>query len=112
MDHEEYENQMIDGVNRHAEERAGTYESATVAKKRVFTKTDARALRQGLKRTVLALFTAVLFALSVYGFIAVATVTGYWAVGLFLSAIVVMGSAFILLYAQGITHVESKGDKK
>jgi fatty acid desaturase len=108
MDHNAYENEMIDTINRHAEEKS----RQATAVKRVFTKTDTRTLRQGLKRTLIAILTAVLFALSVYNFIAVATATGYWAVILFFSAIVLLVWAFILLYAQGITHVESKGDNK
>jgi fatty acid desaturase len=108
MDHEAYENEMIDTINRHAEEKS----RQTTAAKRVFTKTDARTLRQGIKRTLIAILTAVLFALSVCCFIAVAFAAGYWAVIVFFSAIVLLGLAFILLYAQGITHVESKGDNK
>ena len=115
MDHEAYENQMIDGVNRHAEERtpfAGNFEITPVAKKSVFTKTDLVALKQGFRRTLLALLTAILFGLSVYTFIAVATSTGYLAVAFFLLAIVLLILAFICLYAQGITFVGRPGDDK
>lgn len=104
MDHEEYESQMIDGVNRNAAEYTGTPESTVTVKKRVFTKADARAVRRGLKRMALALITAILFAISVFTFVAVAYVTGYLAVLLFISAITVMGLAFIFLYAQGIVN--------
>lgn len=115
MDHEAYENEMIDGVNRHAEEQftvSGEFESMPAAKKSAFTKTDLNALKLGLKRTVLALITAFMFGLSVYCFIAVATSTGYWAVVQFLSAIVLMVLVFILLYAQGITFAVRRGDDK
>jgi hypothetical protein len=112
MDHEAYENQMIEAVNRNAEDKTGTHESAVPTKRLLFTKTDARTLKRGIKRTVLALLTAILFALSVYSFIAVASVTGYRAVGLFFVAIMMLIMAFILLYAQGITFMESRGDHK
>lgn len=114
MDHEAYENEMINSVNRHAEANDWhtTFASTVPAKKSVFTKTDVRALKQGLKRTLLALLTAALFAIAVLGFIAVATAPGYLAVVLFLASIVATGCAFILVYAQGIIYVGSKGDSK
>ncbi len=113
MDHEAYESQMIEGINHNADEKSqhiSTNESSTTTKKSVFTKEDAKALRRGVKRTLLALLTAIAFGLSVSSFIAVASATGYWAVVLFLSAIVLMVFAFILLYAQGITFFERRGD--
>lgn len=106
MDHEAYEKEMIEAVNRHSEEKSKG------PKRTVITKKDASVLKIGLKRTLLALLTAGLFALAVYDFIAVATATGYWAVALFLAAIVLLIAVFTLLYAQGIIHVESKGDGK
>lgn len=112
MDHEAYEKQMIDTVNRNAEENASTHGSTATAKKSVFTNRDVRTLKQGLKRTVFALFTAVTFAFSVCCFIATATAPGYLAVALFLTAIVAMGIAFIFLYAQGIARMESQGESK
>lgn len=115
MPYEEYENEMIDTVNRHAEEQVtftGDLESKPAPKKSVFTKTDARTLKQGLKRMLVALFTAGLFTLSVFDFIAVAKATGYWAVLCFFAAIIAMVLAFVLLYAQGIAPDESKGDDK
>jgi hypothetical protein len=72
----------------------------------------AKVLWRGLKRMVIALFTASLFGLSVYAFIAAATAVGYGSVILFLSAIVLLAWAFRFLYAQGITHVERKDDDK
>ena len=115
MDHEAYENEMIDSVNRHAAEKnlyADAFESTVTAKKSVFTKTDVTTLKVGLKRTGLAIFTAVLFALSVFCLVLVATAKGYWAVILFFAALVFMACGFIFLYAQGITRVGSKGEKK
>lgn len=111
---DKYEKEMIDVVNRHAEEKKqgfGTLENTT-AKKSLFTKTDAKNLGRGVKRMVVALLTTATFAISVYCFIVAAIVIGYWAVGLFLAGIVLMVCAFTLLYAQGITHTEGKGDDK
>ena len=105
MDHEAYENEMIDGVNRHAEEQSVRFETS-IPKRAVITKEDTTALKTGLKRMLLALLTAFLFALSIFSFVATATATGYWAVILFISAIVLLGWSFVLLYAQGIV----KGD--
>lgn len=109
MDHEAYENEMIDTVNRHS----GNWDRVTSDgefpenvnhhKVKVFWKKDASTLKTGLKRMVVALFTAFLFGLSIFAFIATATATGYWAVVLFLAAIVLMVWAFIFLYAQGIS---------
>jgi hypothetical protein len=115
MEHDVFEQEMIDGVNRHAEMKwhyTGTHESATPVEKSGFIKEDVRILMRGLKRIVLALLTTFLFALSVFDFIAVATATGYWAVALFITAISMLTTAFILLYVQGITYMESKGDDK
>ena len=106
MDHEAYETQMFDTVNRHSAERISRPKVAIVTKK------DTSALKTGLKRMVIALFTALLFAFAVISFIFTATATGYWAVILFLAAIVELVWAFILLYAQGITREESKGETK
>jgi hypothetical protein len=53
---------------------------------------------------LLAIFTAFLFGLSIFSFIATATATGYWAVILFISAIVLLVWAFLFLYAQGIVN--------
>ena len=103
MDHEAYEKEMIDTVNRHAEEQGVHFETG-ISQRAVITKKDTSTLKIGLKRMVLALFTAVLFALSIFSFIATATATGYWAVILFISAIVLLGWAFVLLYAQGIVN--------
>ena len=115
MDHEAYENQMIDIVNQKADEKErlnSTPESVASVKRRLFTRADAMALRRGIRRMMLALATAILFALAVFAFVATATAPGYWAVILFLAAIVFTGWTLILLYAQGIIRTESKGESK
>ena len=107
MDHEAYENEMIDFVNRNAEEKslnASTLESKVTARTPLMNKMDANILKLGLKRMLIAIITAALFFFSVCGFIAVATATGYLAVFIFLTSIVAMVCAFIFLYAQGITR--------
>lgn len=120
MNHAEYEKQMIDGVNRHAEkwdqitfdtditdtESTDTVKSVPVKNKNV------KILGRGFARVVVALFTAATFGLSVLDFIAVASATGYCAVALFIAAIMLLLVAVILLYSQGITNKESKGDGK
>ena len=116
MDHEAYENEMMDVVNRHGE--AAIEESTETAKSKwsqVVNKNDARVVASGLKRTILALLTAAIFAASVIGFIKVATASGYIAVALFFGSILGIIIAFTLLYAQGITNKipkESSGDNK
>lgn len=75
-------------------------------------KIDKKILKTGLKRVAIALLTAFLFAMSVLAFIVTATATGYWAVILFISGIVLMLWAFVFLYAQGITANESQGENK
>lgn len=112
MDHEVFEKEMIDGVNRHAESKDKHSDSTPVKSRGFFTKEDTSALKCGLRRTLVALITAALFALSVWMFIEVAHAVGYVAVVLFLSAIVLMIAAFGLLYAQGVVLDESKGDDK
>jgi hypothetical protein len=109
MDHEAYENEMMDAVNRHKEE-ADTKSEAKWSM--VMTKNDARVVARGLKRTLIALLNAATFALAVLCFITVAKVKGYWAVMMFFVALLNLAVSFILLYAQGIIHVESKGDGK
>jgi 1,4-dihydroxy-2-naphthoate octaprenyltransferase len=116
MDHEAYENEMIDAINRHGEE--ATKESAEAGKPKgnqVVNKNDALVVARGLKRTLIALLTAGLFAISVIGLIAVASAHGYMAVLLFFASLVGIALAFILLYAQGITylnHAEGQGESK
>lgn len=109
MDHKAYENEMIDAVNRHKEEAD---KKAEVKCSMVVNKNDARVFTRGLKRTLLALLTAVTFATAVMCFITVAKVTGYWAVLMFFVALLVLAASLVLLYAQGILRVESQGDSK
>lgn len=110
MNHETFENQMIDTVNRHAEEKGESFKAGT-PKSTVVTKLDTGVLKVGLKRMMIALLTAVLFAFSVCGFIATAMAPGYLAVLLFIVSLLVMGCAFVFLYAQGIILAVSRGEK-
>ena len=75
-------------------------------------KNDGRVVIRGLKRTLVALLTAVTFAASGLGFIVTAKVPGYLAVLLFFVSILALVASFVLLYAQGIISVESKGESK
>ena len=113
MDHEAYENEMMDAINRHGEEAAE--KEVKVKLNRVVTKNDARTVVRGLKRTLLALLTAALFAIAVLGFIVVAKAPGYRAVLLFFASVLELISSFILLYAQGVTlkgTEERQGERK
>ena len=112
MDHEAYENEMIEVINRHGEEAAE--KTAKPKLTPVVTKNDARVLVTGLKRTLLALLTAGTFASAVMGFIATTKAPGYLAVVLFVASILALISSFILLYAQGLgpkVARESKGEE-
>lgn len=103
---DKYEQEMIDAVNRHAEEQshyASTQE----------TPSRAKVMGRGLGRMLLAVLTAVLFAISLYGFIMVASVPGYRAVLLFHVSGMNLFWAFALLHAQGKNrqaNTESQGD--
>ena len=115
MNHEAYEKEMIDTVNRHSAE----WDQLTFADEFPDTKKgskhkgeDARTLRRGLKRMAIAILTAIVFLLTVFTYIAVATATGYAAVLLFFLGVVLTVVTYILLYAQGVTQVESKGGSK
>ena len=110
MDHEAYENEMMDAINRHGEEAAKEETKANWSM--VMNKNDARVLARGLKRTLLALLTAATLALAVIGLITVAKAPGYLAVVLFFASVLALIASFILLYAQGIIRVESKGESK
>lgn len=113
MDHEAYENEMMDAINRHGEEAVD--ESAKPSnhmRNQVVTKNDAIVVIRGLKRTLFALLTIALFAISALGFITVASVQGYMAVVLFFASILGLVFAFVLLYAQGVVHIESRGESK
>ena len=113
MDHNAYESQMIDSINRHAEEQSqltGTVENAP--KEKVFTKDDALTMSRGIKRMVIAMVTAALFALAVNSFLMISTKVGWLAVVAFLGGIILLLIAVFLLYVQGITHVGKSGDDK
>ena len=114
MEHDIYENQMIDGVNRNAEEKSQAIDALKNATQKSSTsgERNAQIVRRGLKRILLALMTAAMFVISVVGFIAVATAPGYLAVLLFFASVATLGCVFILLYAQGIGHVTIGGDPK
>lgn len=108
---DKYEQEMIDTVNRHAEEQSRYACTQETPSK---TKANAKTLGRGLVRMLFAVLTAVLFAISVYDFIVVASMTGYWAVLLFNVSIVNLFWAFVLLYAQGKARkaTEDRGDSK
>ena len=115
MDHDAYENEMIDAINRHGEaatEEVAAEEVTETKWSLVMNKNDTRAVARGLKRTLLALLSAAAFVIAVIGFISVATATGYLAVLLFFTSILALGISFTLLYAQGIIHAESQGESK
>ena len=106
---DKYEQEMIDAVNRHAEEQSQhAFTQVTPSK----TKANAKAMGRGFARMLLAVLTAILFAIAVYGFIVVASVTGYWAVLLFHVSCMNLFWAFVLLHAQGRgrENTESQGD--
>ena len=114
MDHEAYERQMIDTVNRNAEEKNGHFKVAAL-QNATTRKENATAFKRGLKRMAIALITAALFALSVFSLIRVASANGYWAVLIFFAALVEMAVSVFLLYCQGIIAgktMESKGEKE
>ena len=75
-------------------------------------KADWNVLKKGLKRLALSLFTAALFAVAVYGLIVTAMVSGYVAVLLFVTSVVMMLSSFVFLYAHGLDSTEDKGESK
>ena len=78
-------------------------------------KADFTILKRGLKCVLIALLTAAMFGLSGWCFVETAKAPGYWAVLLFFTAIMSLGMALILLYAQGIIrgkYVESEGEKE
>ena len=115
MDHDAYENEMIEAINRHGEaaaEEVATEEATEAKWSMVMNKSDARVIVRGLKRILLALLTAATFAIAVIGLIVVATAPGYLAVVLFFASILAMVCSFVLLYAQGIICIESKGESK
>lgn len=113
MDHTKFENDMIDEVNRNAEENADRpyVFDIPVIDRPVTKEKDIRVLLRGVKRTVIALCTILSITSSVYGFIAVAKATGYIAIAIFMASIFLLLASGILLYAQGIT-IKGKVSKK
>lgn len=109
MDHDAFENEMFETVNHH-----GKADDKTIPAEASMglNKNDGRVVVRGLKRTLIALLNAATFAMAVLGFIAVAKAPGYLAVLLFFVSILALVFSFILLYAQGIIPVESKGESK
>lgn len=105
MDHEAYEAQMFDTINRHAGE-VPTKEPIEVKP------SSARIFIRGLKRTFIALLSVATLAISVLGFIAVATTPGYMAVVLFVASVITALNSFFLLFTQGIDPKERKGERK
>lgn len=101
MDHEAYEKEMIDSVNRNAKEHT-----------KVVTKTDKAMLKAGFGCVLVSLYTAGLAFLSVWCLIQVVKAPGYLAVLLFLASIFVGICAFILLYALGTTVTKGWGEGK
>lgn len=76
-------------------------------------KNDMSILKRGLRRTVLALVTEIVFALTVFDLVLTARAPGYLAVILFLASILLAGATVVLLYAQGLqdgVHIESVVD--
>lgn len=76
-------------------------------------KNDMSILKRGLRRTVLALITEIVFALTVFDLVLTARAPGYLAVLLFLASILLAVATVVLLYAQGLqdgVHIESVVD--
>lgn len=110
MNHEAWENDMIDTFGQRNQEPTQNSQKKRV---RILSKEDSAALVTGLKRTLLALITIALFAASVAAFIGVAYMGGYAAVGMFFAAILTSIATFTMLFAQGVapTSKESAGEK-
>ena len=115
MNHEAYENEMINGVNRHAgewnyitfdNETTDTVESVPVKR------TGVKTLGRGLCRMIMGLITAGIFGISICDFILVSRETGYRAVAMFFAGVVMLLSAIAAVYGQGIVGKESQGDDK
>ena len=110
MDHEAYENEMIEAVNQHGD--AAPDQVITSKQNRVINKKDVRAVGRGIRRTILALLTAATLAASALGFYTVSIMCGYMAVLLFFASVLGMVVTVVLLYAQGIIRTESNGESK
>ena len=65
-------------------------------------KADLKILKRGLRRMMLALLAALLFAIAVYGFISVVGCVGYLAVQNLILAVVALMISLFLLYTLGV----------
>ena len=71
---------------------------------------DVKIFLRGLKRVGVALLTAAVFSLSLFGFVATAAFQGYIAVVVFAASLIWLWMTVVLLYAQGLNRVKRKGD--
>lgn len=110
MDHNAYEEQMIDMVNHHADEVAKSQPKVTT-QAQSSTKAMAITFWRGIKTLVLALITVAIFALTANSFLMVSAKTGWWAVVAFLGGIVLLFFAASFLYALGLV-IGRKGETK
>lgn len=100
MDHDVYENHMIETINQHGEKTAKEKFAENCSQ--VMNEIDTKVVVTGLKRTLLAFATLATLAASVFGFITVAKAQGYMAVVFFFASIIALLVSYTLLYAQGI----------
>ena len=120
MDHDAWENQIIQSFERREGKPTRKPDndkpvmSESVNDKKGMSESDKWTVAVGLRRTLLAFLTLLLFAASAVGFVAVASARGYMAVLLFFASTLGMLGAFIFVYAQGITNTtkESQGESK
>ena len=110
MDHDAWENQIISSFER----REGKTTKKPDNDTKGMSESDKWTLAVGVRRTLLAFLTLLLFVASVAGFVGVAYVRGYLAVLLFFASVLGTIGAVIFIYAQGITNStdESKGESK
>ena len=101
MDHEAFEKEMIDSINRNAE-----------SKTKLVTKADKAMLKAGFGCVLVSLFTAGLAFLAVWCLIQMVKAPGYMAVLLFLASIFVGIVSLSLLYALGIAVTKATGEVK
>ena len=73
---------------------------------------DVKIFLRGLKRVGVALLTAAVFSLSLFGFVATAAFPGYIAVVVFAASLIWLWMTVVLLYAQGLNRVKHKGEAK
>ena len=111
MDHDVYEEQMIDMVNRHADESAKAQPKVAPAQESVSAKLMAMTFWRGTKTLILALITVAIFALTANSFLMVGSKAGWWAVVAFLGGIVLLFFAAAFLYALGLV-IGRKGESK